>query len=501
MEEVMSKAAMLKGMLQGGHSSTQASQHSGLTIGTGLPIGAPVKTVGDVLALIQKYVGGGGGGAGQKGDSGPQGLQGPQGETGSMGPAGPAGPQGEQGISAYEVALIEGFVGTEAEWLASLVGPQGEQGEQGEVGPAGADGGGATVLNDLTDVDLTTPPTDGQVLVFDEASGTWVAGDQTGGVGGGGSADDLTAFKGATTSGINSAGSTSSFATKGIAFRVERECTITAMSGHIGGSGSSVTSQYRFDIYELSSITIDANDDRYATDLTVGSLVGSTTSAAIGTTEVKYLQLPMVENVVLEAGVEYIGVAVLTNGVGTTPNRITTSTLVNGWILSAPVTTFRGAFLFNSIDLSEGQTPNSSGDGTYTIGLIGTESLGSSIGSGNQPQPVDLGLFINGQPLAEEVVYRTVLARELTLAGNMAGSYAYVGVNPTTAAAAFLIKRNGSSIGQVIIGTSGTASFTTNGPGDSQVFAAGDLLEVTAPTTQNASMADISITLVFTREV
>lgn len=41
------------------------------------------------------------------------------------------GPQGAAGISAYQVALNNGFVGTEVEWLASLVGPQGVQGITG----------------------------------------------------------------------------------------------------------------------------------------------------------------------------------------------------------------------------------------------------------------------------------------------------------------------------------------------------------------------------------
>lgn len=36
-------------------------------------------------------------------------------------------------------------------------------------------------------VDLTTPPTDGQILVYDSASDSWVPGDASGGGGGGGS--------------------------------------------------------------------------------------------------------------------------------------------------------------------------------------------------------------------------------------------------------------------------------------------------------------------------
>lgn len=65
--------------------------------------------------------------------------------------AGGSGPgsQGPPGESAYEIAVDNGFVGTEQEWLASLKGPQGqagppgpkgdpgEQGPQGEAGPQG----------------------------------------------------------------------------------------------------------------------------------------------------------------------------------------------------------------------------------------------------------------------------------------------------------------------------------------------------------------------------
>lgn len=48
------------------------------------------------------------------------------------------GARGEDGLSAYQVALANGFVGTEAQWLASLEGAQGIQGIQGEKGDDGA---------------------------------------------------------------------------------------------------------------------------------------------------------------------------------------------------------------------------------------------------------------------------------------------------------------------------------------------------------------------------
>ena len=47
---------------------------------------------------------------------------------------------GPPGASAYEVAVENGFVGTEAEWLASLVGPEGPEGPQGPQGPQGDEG-------------------------------------------------------------------------------------------------------------------------------------------------------------------------------------------------------------------------------------------------------------------------------------------------------------------------------------------------------------------------
>lgn len=45
------------------------------------------------------------------------------------------GPPGADGASAYEVAVANGFVGTEAEWLASLVGADGADGADGAPGP------------------------------------------------------------------------------------------------------------------------------------------------------------------------------------------------------------------------------------------------------------------------------------------------------------------------------------------------------------------------------
>ena len=55
-------------------------------------------------------------------------------------PEGQGAQEGPAGSSAYEVAVDNGFVGTEAEWLASLVGPPGQPGAPGQPGPKGDPG-------------------------------------------------------------------------------------------------------------------------------------------------------------------------------------------------------------------------------------------------------------------------------------------------------------------------------------------------------------------------
>lgn len=59
------------------------------------------------------------------------------GDRARKGKDGPSGPAGE---SAYQIAVANGFVGTEAQWLASLVGPEGPASTvPGPQGPPGLD--------------------------------------------------------------------------------------------------------------------------------------------------------------------------------------------------------------------------------------------------------------------------------------------------------------------------------------------------------------------------
>lgn len=60
-------------------------------------------------------------------------------ESGSTTP-GPKGDKGDPGDSAYQIAVDNGFKGTEEEWLASLKGSKGDPGQNGAQGTKGADG-------------------------------------------------------------------------------------------------------------------------------------------------------------------------------------------------------------------------------------------------------------------------------------------------------------------------------------------------------------------------
>lgn len=63
------------------------------------------------------------GDVGPKGNTGATGAKGDTGATGAKGATGDVGPKGDTGVtglSAFEIAVLHGFDGTEEEWLSSL---------------------------------------------------------------------------------------------------------------------------------------------------------------------------------------------------------------------------------------------------------------------------------------------------------------------------------------------------------------------------------------------
>ena len=72
------------------------------------------------------------------------------------GATGATGATGADGLSAYEIAVAEGFVGDETAWLASLVGADGADGNDGADGATGATGpAGPNEVTTATETNLT----------------------------------------------------------------------------------------------------------------------------------------------------------------------------------------------------------------------------------------------------------------------------------------------------------------------------------------------------------
>jgi len=63
---------------------------------------------------------------------------------------------GADGKSAYEVAVENGFVGTEEEWLESLVGPEGPEGPMGPVGVPDVEGYSNINNNQSSEIEVTS---------------------------------------------------------------------------------------------------------------------------------------------------------------------------------------------------------------------------------------------------------------------------------------------------------------------------------------------------------
>lgn len=91
---------------------------------------------------------------------------------------GPAGPQGPAGDSAYQVAVNNGFGGSQSEWLVSLKGEKGDKGDAGPAGPQGpqgepgAAGGGVTAAQAETIADAGDATTLGQAQEYADNTAT-----------------------------------------------------------------------------------------------------------------------------------------------------------------------------------------------------------------------------------------------------------------------------------------------------------------------------------------
>lgn len=106
---------------------------------------------------------------------------------------------------------------------------------------------------------------------------------------------------------------------------------------------------------------------------------------------------------------------------------------------------------------------------------------------------VSMGIFIPGVPDVGAEIFRHVFPRAVSFAANFSGSRGSVGTNPTSSAV-FDIQKGGGSVGTITVSTGGVFTYASSG-GTPVSFSAGDIITLIAPSPQDATMADIGITL------
>jgi hypothetical protein len=111
-------------------------------------------------------------------------------------------------------------------------------------------------------------------------------------------------------------------------------------------------------------------------------------------------------------------------------------------------------------------------------------------------QPYDLLMFLPGTPAGSQVMGRVVVPRAVTLPSGLVGSYGSA-ITAATGTAALTLAKNGASIGSVNFAAGAAAATFTFA--SAVAFVAGDLLTVTNQATADATLANVSLSLVGTR--
>ncbi len=112
---------------------------------------------------------------------------------------------------------------------------------------------------------------------------------------------------------------------------------------------------------------------------------------------------------------------------------------------------------------------------------------------GGGATPYDIRLGFGATPTASQVVEAILIVRDVTFAGDFAGSLGSIGTVPA-ADLALSVQDDGVEIGTITIGTDGVFTFATTGAA-AQTVAASSLLTLVAPAAPDASAGNAIMTL------
>jgi hypothetical protein len=335
----------------------------------------------------------------------------------------------------------------------------------------GGGGGGASAFTDLSDTPSSYSGQQGRAVIVNAgASGLAFA-----------DLPNLGALSGRSfitgATGSISAVSTTSYATKGTGFVPAADILVSAVLGFV--NAAAIGQAHYAQISRLAGASADAQ---------VLEVLGTTSSVSSSATTMTCYRYLFATPATLLAGQPYLLSLSIASATGTTALRLMSNAAGTAtmWWLNAPGTTLSGSPQYNTIGLSPGQAPNAFGAGIYGLALEGYIL--------DYLPAYHLTHFAAGQPGAGAVIFRHVFSRAARLAAGATLSRAVAGV-AATGSTAFALLKNATAIGEIQFAAGeAAASFSVAAGVD---FAAGDVLAIAAPDPQDATLADIALTLVF----
>jgi hypothetical protein len=191
--------------------------------------------------------------------------------------------------------------------------------------------------------------------------------------------------------------------------------------------------------------------------------------------------------------------------IGTNPTATTTLDVAkNGSNVGTIVISTAGVFTFATtsgaaVVLAPGDritvTNQASADSTAADFGVSLALDAYIVGTIVQTQ-ISMGFFYPGVPGNNQLIWKFLAPHNFTLPANFVASYGNVGTNPT-ATATLTVSLNGATIGTLSISTGGVFTFATTG-GAIITVDAGDLLQVTAQASADATLANIGATFLGT---